>query len=305
MLTCIVFSCLLFSLYVLHWIVSADTARLIAGNDDQAAFYCLSNPTRSIRHVECASSLRARNFFSGQSYIIFVLKSRIILDFFITQRSFRRTFYRHSSQVESGITTFTSPIEYPIQIKSLLSTKTVRLISFLYHDGASVWMWNLVTVSWGRKNIETNQYTCICGTEVCVQLTKAFKRLRDVRGTSCRSPSWNPQASPTKSIKYAEIKIQKLHLYRKHLLNGAPRRLEEIATLDYRNRRLDSPVKTRRTKERVTRYVAWHHFHPAAIEEVAFDATKNVYSNADLIDASFVKEVIQGDGFSNGYEVVI
>ena len=44
---------------------------------------------------------------------------------------------------------------------------SVRSISFLYHDGASVWMWNLVTVSWGRKHIRKYEYMHMRNRSLC------------------------------------------------------------------------------------------------------------------------------------------
>ena len=139
-------------------------------------------------------------------------------------------------------------------------------------------------------------HSCVCGTSVCIEITTAFKSLGDVRGTYCRTPSWNPQAKQTPSVL---SKMKKLDLYRRHL--AVP--FANVASIDNRNRQKNAPSQTRdqaKQTARQYRYVAWHHFHPAAIHKYAL--TQNRLCIKDYVDADFVKTIIQADGSANGYE---
>ena len=80
--------------------------------------------------------------------------------------------------------------------------------------------------------------------------------------------------------------------------------IAEIASNDNRSKQTDISNITRSTSEslvkRSKRYIAWHHFHPAAIHYSL--SIKNKYNINVLLPKEFVVGTIQIDGNSNGYE---
>eukprot|EP00526_Cylindrotheca_closterium_P014328 CAMPEP_0113606228 /NCGR_PEP_ID=MMETSP0017_2-20120614/2745_1 /TAXON_ID=2856 /ORGANISM="Cylindrotheca closterium" /LENGTH=353 /DNA_ID=CAMNT_0000514763 /DNA_START=670 /DNA_END=1731 /DNA_ORIENTATION=- /assembly_acc=CAM_ASM_000147 len=128
--------------------------------------------------------------------------------------------------------------------------------------------------------------TCICGKQSCIDLTKRFKELGDIRGTFAKAPTL--------------AKRNKLERWRIHV---APEKsIADICTIDNRDRRKAAIPKTRGTKVRIDKFVAWHHFHPYLIKHNAFCPTKKHYICRDTIPMDTVKIRLQHNGEVNGYE---
>ena len=161
-----------------------------------------------------------------------------------------------------------------------------------YHDG-------IFLPFLGSDSVLRIMFRCICADAECKQRSSSFKALGDVRGTFITIPDYNPISNYTNAT---ERKKSKLTRYKKHL--GLNKTIAEIASNDNRSKQTDISNRTRSTSEslpkRSKRYIAWHHFHPAAIHYSL--SIKNKYNINVLLPKEFVVGTIQIDGNSNGYE---
>ena len=195
---------------------------------------------------------------------------------------------------QTTISHFTQPNYYRNQRWEYSSKRTTTMSNdnSSYHDC-------IFLPFLGSDSVLRIMFRCICADAECKQRSSSFKALGDVRGTFITMPDYNPISNYTNAT---ERKKSKLTRYKKHL--GLNKTIAEIASNDNRSKQTDISNRTRSTSEslpkRSKRYIAWHHFHPAAIHYSL--SIKNKYNINVLLPKEFVVGTIQIDGNSNGYK---
>ena len=142
---------------------------------------------------------------------------------------------------------------------------------------------------------------CKCNdTQKCQSISKKFKAIGDIRGTFAQVPSYSSLQPLTPGLLK---KKDKLGRWMKHLRRTG--KLMDFASINNRRQSTTTPTATRTriqssTVKQNLRYVAFHHFHPAAI---AYSGNmKNYNANCD-IPIQYVKDNIQTNGGDkNGFE---
>lgn len=135
---------------------------------------------------------------------------------------------------------------------------------------------------------------CQCGFDKlkCKSLTTGYKEIGDIRGKFGQIPTYGPFKKRTATTINKKRKIErwmtKLDV-KSNLLDSASKNNRDQSNQDRsKTRSASATVKQER------RYVAWHHFHPAAI-------CCGNYNGKVEIPKQFVKDFIQKDCSDNGY----
>ena len=142
---------------------------------------------------------------------------------------------------------------------------------------------------------------CKCdNTQKCKSISEKFKALGDIRGTFAQVPTYNPSQPLTPAT---VKKKEKLRRWMKHLRRTG--KLMDFASINNRQQSVTSPTATRTrfqssTVKQSRKYVAYHHFHPAAI---AYSGNTKNYNITCDIPLQYVKDNIQTkSGNKNGFE---
>ena len=128
--------------------------------------------------------------------------------------------------------------------------------------------------------LQPQKKSCICGSDACKRLTKCFNSISDIRGRFFTMPTVDGQ-------RCTEVKAFKLARIIDHLNSDT-----NVGTRDTRKQSASNPASSTRTtlsaRKRSTKYIAYHHFNPAIIQELVINQGS---TTIDLIDENFLKQI--------------